>query len=475
MEKVDARLDLLRKIPQVDALLSLDSFRMLAEEIGSLDCGNLLREVLDDKRKAILSGNLREEEELSEKALMDAVKEARQRMLRTRIQPLLNASGIVLHTNLGRAPLSVEISQKVAEISSQYSNLEYRLESGRRGSRYDSLEALLCELTGAEDALVVNNNAGAVLLVLAEIAKGKEVIVSRGELVEIGGAFRVPEVMEQSGAILKEIGTTNKVRAADYSRALTEETGALLKVHRSNFVIRGFTEEASLEELAAIAHEHGLPLIHDLGSGLMHPEPPAILGDEPTVRQSMEAGCDILCFSGDKLLGGPQAGIIVGRREYIQRIKKHPLTRALRCDKMTLFALQEILLIYREPERVNQEIPLYRMLTEPMEKTEEKADLLCDLLRQADVEAELIHIDGQVGGGSAPDVPLPSAGISLDPVSNGFDLLAMETQLRKGENPVIAYVQKDKLVFDLRTIPEEELERLARAILAALGELRERI
>lgn len=468
MDDLEKKRELLRMIPQVDSLLAGETFRLLGDEIGITRCNKLLKQHLETVRADILEGRLQDEASLSAEALADSVRDLFKKEERNMVNPLLNASGIILHTNLGRAPLNPDISEKIKQISCRYSNLEYRLESGRRGSRYDSVTPILCELTGAEDALVVNNNAAAVLLVLAEMTKGREVIVSRGELVEIGGAFRVPEVMEQSGAILKEIGTTNKVRALDYKRAISENTGAILKVHRSNFVIQGFTEETGLEELSELAHEHGLPLIYDLGSGLLHPEAPECLKDEPSVREAMNSGCDIICFSGDKLLGGPQAGIIIGRKEYIERIKSHPLTRALRCDKMTLFALQEVLRIYLEPERIDREIPLYQMLKQSLESIEEKADILIDLLRQGDVEAELIHLNGQIGGGSAPTVELPSAGIALDPQVNQFDLLETERLLRLGDPAVIAYVQKDQLVFDLRTIAETELEVLARATLAAL-------
>lgn len=468
MDDRDKRRELLRLIPQVDALLARETFRLLEEEIGVTRCGKLLKEALARKRTDILEDRVKDESALAEEKIAEEVQALYRQEERGMVHPLLNASGIVLHTNLGRAPLSPEISERIRDIACRYSNLEYRLESGRRGSRYDSVAPLLCELTGAEDALVVNNNAAAVLLVLAEMTRGREVIVSRGELVEIGGAFRVPEVMEQSGAILKEVGTTNKVRLSDYRRAIGENTGAILKVHRSNFTIQGFTEEVSPEELRILAREHDLPMIYDLGSGLLHPDPPACLSGEPSVRQAMRADCDIVCFSGDKLLGGPQAGIIIGRKQYIERIKSHPLTRALRCDKMTLLALQEVLRVYLDPERVNREIPLYRMLSLSIDEMEEKADILIDLLRQGDIEAELIHLDGEVGGGSAPAVRLPSAGIALEPLTNGFDLMELETRLRMGEPAVIAYVRKEQLVFDLRTIAEAELETLARAILAAM-------
>lgn len=458
---------LLRLIPQVDALMTEGPVSRLAEEHGREVCLKLIKSCIEDIRNDILSELDVREEDLSPDAFALRLREALRAKERRAFQTLINATGIVLHTNLGRAPLGERMALAVREAAESYGNLEYRLESGRRGSRYDAVEPLLCELTGAEAAMVVNNNAGAMLLILDELARGHEVIVSRGELVEIGGAFRVPDVMTQSGARLCEVGCTNKTRLRDYELALNEETAAILKVHRSNFRLEGFTEEASLEELRSLADEKGLPLIYDLGSGLMHPNPPECLKNEPTVRQGMEAGCDIVCFSGDKLLGGPQAGIIIGKKRFIERLKKNPLTRALRCDKLCLSGLQELLQIYLHEEEIDRQIPIFLMLKDEVEAIEQRADVLCDLLERAGVEAKLVHLEGEVGGGSAPGVRLPSAGIALDPVNGRISAKGLEKALRFGSPPVIAYIRDEQVVFDLRTVKNSELELLSRCIIHA--------
>ena len=484
---------LLRLIPQVDALLASEAFAELASEFDRETLVRTTQSILDDFRQAVLSSNDDESSQLADEgatgtagegicppggwwpgrgqsktaadltdeALAAAVRDSLKEDELHQLRPLLNATGISLHTNLGRAPLARAAAESMARLSLGYTNLEYDLAAGHRGSRHDVVEGLLTRLTGTEAAMVVNNNAGAMLILLAELAQGREVIVSRGELVEIGGAFRVPDVMVQSGATLVEVGTTNKTRLSDYARAINENTAAILKVHRSNFRLEGFTEEASLEECKSLAEAQGLPLIYDLGSGLLHPDPPAFLKDEPTVAEGVAAGCDLVCFSGDKLLGGPQAGLIVGRKDLIERIKKHPLARALRCDKICLIALQETLRIYLEPERINEEIPLFRMLSQPLSAIEKRADVLCDLLDREGFAAEVCQLKTEVGGGSAPGIFLDSAGIRLSPQENGFRLNEFERALRCGEPGIIAFIQKDSLVLDLRTIPDEEVETLA--------------
>lgn len=453
----------LRQLPQLDALLNRPNFQAWIETVGKEKASRLARETLVTLRDQILNGEEGEDLELTDESLLQMTQEREHLENCGQIRPLINATGIVLHTNLGRAPLPKVAVQQVYDTAIGYSNLEYRLAEGRRGSRYDSIEPLLQRLTGAEAALVVNNNAAAVLLILSEIAREKEVVLSRSELVEIGGAFRVPDVMKASGAKLVEVGCTNKTHLKDYEQAITDQTAAILKVHRSNFALIGFTEEPELSELRQVCDQHKIPLIYDLGSGLLNPCPPRFLEDEPTVAEALKAGCDLICFSGDKLLGGPQAGIIIGRKKWVDRLKKHPLTRALRCDKMTLVVLQSVLQIYEQPQRICKEIPLYQALEETQQHLEERADILCDLLSQREIEAQVTSLQGEVGGGSAPGVVLPSVGIRID-LTKGTSLNVAEKALRLGEPSVIAYGRDNGLYFDLRTVPDEQLDGLLEAL-----------
>lgn len=460
----------LREIPKMDELLEAPAVRALKEDWGQEICRRNLQELLEDLRCRLFDGDETALADIRKERIFEALEEKLDAARRTRLSPVWNGSGILLHTNLGRSPLGNELAGKVADIASGYCNLEYRLPEGKRGSRHDLVEEQLCYLTGAEAAMVVNNNAAAVLLMLAALAPGREVIVSRGELVEIGGAFRVPDVMQLGGAILREVGTTNKTRLSDYEGAIGEETAALLKVHTSNFLIQGFTESVSLEELRALADQSGLPLICDLGSGLLHPDPPACLLGEPSVHQAVAAGCDLISFSGDKLLGGPQAGIIVGKRELIECLKTHQLARALRVDKLCLAALSAILEIYQDPERINREIPIYQMLSESSESLEQKADLLCDQLDLDGIEARTVSCVGQVGGGSAPGVTFPSAGIALK-TETPEKLLALEKALRLGDPHIISYIRDNELILDLRCLKNEDLKELPRAISRAAWEI----
>lgn len=458
---------LFREIPQVDKILQEAAWQSLAQTWGQSRLAAALQETLQEVRAAIAAGDLQESSEVRSPALLARVQAKYRADQAPLIRPLLNCTGICLHTNLGRAPLSASIMAKVSGVAEAYANLEYRLEEGRRGSRYDSLEALICELCGVEAALVVNNNAAAVLLILRELARGKEAIVSRGELVEIGGKFRVPDVMEESGARLLEVGTTNKTRLEDYAQALTEDTACILKVHQSNFRIEGFHEEADLADLADLAHSRGSLLVYDLGSGLLHPDPPPVLRQEPTVAQAVAAACDIICFSGDKLLGGPQAGIIMGKKDLIDRIKGNPLTRALRCDKLTLTALQEVLKIYPDVDRINREIPLYRMLTVSDQDLAQRAMTLQDILVAGGLSSVICQPQAEIGGGSVPGVYLSSVGLALEAASSKCSLAALEKQLRLGNPPVIAYIQNDQLIFDMRTVEDEDIELLGQVILGA--------
>lgn len=460
MIKMSVNSQLLRQIPKVDELLR-------HPRLASLSCQHTIltetvREVIDSLRQAILAG---EEPSIQPDSLCDEVERLVQKKTTMNLRPVINATGIVLHTNLGRAKLSTAAVQAIQSVAQDYNTLEYNLEKGSRGSRYSHVEQLISKLTGAEDAMVVNNNAAAVMLVLSTMARGKEVVTSRGELVEIGGAFRVPEIMSQSGGTLVEVGTTNKTHPSDYVRAVTENTGAFLKVHTSNFKIVGFSEEVSLEEMVRLGHERNIPVIYDLGSGAMvRLEDYGIL-DEPNVLDAMKSGADIISFSGDKLLGGPQAGIIIGRREYIEAMKKNPLTRAFRIDKLTLAALEATLREYQDPAQAIQNNPTLRMITATMETLVPKGEqLLAELQRTCDgsYTVELTEDFGQVGGGSVPTQMIRSSVVAVEPTLVSPDVL--EQRLRRISLPIIARISKDRLLLDVRTIEEHHFSYIAESI-----------
>jgi L-seryl-tRNA(Ser) seleniumtransferase len=368
------------------------------------------------------------------------------RATRPNLRRVINATGVLVHTNLGRAPLAEAALDRVVEVGSGYSNLEYDLDRGERGSRQDHLAALLRRLTGAEAALVVNNNAAAVMLALAAIAEGREVLVSRGELIEIGDGFRIPDVLDRSGAVLVEVGTTNRTHPADYERAIGPATGALLRVHQSNFRLVGFTESPSLAELARIAHEASLPLIDDLGSGAL-----SDMRDEPTPAASLGSGADLVCFSGDKLLGGPQAGIVVGRANLVERLRRHPLQRALRADKLTLAALEGTLTLALDPDAARAGVPVLRMLDEPLASVRARAERLVGL-----VGGELEETMARVGGGALPLAELPSFACALEESLFG--------SLRLGEPPVVGIVRDGRLLLDVRAIADADLDEVAAAV-----------
>jgi len=367
---------------------------------------------------------------------------------RPALRRVLNATGVIVHTNLGRAPLPRAALERVLEVGRAYSNLEYALDRGARGSRQDHVAAILGRLTGAEAAIVVNNNAGAMLLALAALADGREVVVSRGELIEIGDGFRIPDVLERSGARLVEVGTTNRTRAADYERAIGEQTALLLRVHQSNFRLVGFTEQPSLAELSAVAARHSLPLLDDLGSGAL-----VDLGDEPTARATLAGGADLVCFSGDKLLGGPQAGIVAGRAELVERLRRHPLHRALRIDKLGLAALEGTLLLYLEPERALAEVPVLRMLNEPPGQVRARAERLA-----AATGGEVEETVARVGGGALPLAELPSFACAVDET--------LATPLRRCDPPVVGIVRDGRLLLDCRTLADAEVDEVAAAVAA---------
>jgi L-seryl-tRNA(Ser) seleniumtransferase len=427
----------LRDLPSVDELLRDDR---LAPEPHELAVA-ATRLALERARGEIRAG--RNPGDLVEMAVSELA-----RARRPSLRRVLNATGVLVHTNLGRAPLAEAALDRVAEVGRGYSNLEYDLDLGERGSRQDHLSPLLGRLTGAEAALVVNNNAAAVLLALAALAEGREVVVSRGELIEIGDGFRIPDVLARSGARLVEVGTTNRTRAADYERAIGPETAVLLRVHQSNFRVVGFSERPRLGELAEVARRHELPLVDDLGSGA-----PAAIGDEPTPAESLRAGADLVCFSGDKLLGGPQAGIVVGRAELVERLQRHPLQRALRADKLTLAALEGTLTLAFDPA-TRDEVPVLRMLHEPIEAVRARAERLAGL-----VGGEVEDTVARVGGGALPLAELPSAACAVEE--------ELAEPLRLGEPPVIAVVRDGRTLLDCRTLTDAEVDEAAAAVTAA--------
>ena len=381
----------------------------------------------------------------------------------------LNATGVIVHTNLGRAPLPEAALERALEIGRGYSNLEYDLSAGARGSRQDHVAAILRRLTGAEGALVVNNNAAAVMLALAALAEGREVLVSRGELIEIGDGFRIPEVLARSGARLREVGTTNRTRAADYERAVGPGTAALMRVHTSNYRVRGFTKAVDLPQLVELGRKHNLTVIDDAGSGQAIDLTPFGLPGEPLVSVGIAAGADLVLFSGDKLLGGPQAGIIAGRAALVQRIEKDPLMRAFRLDKMTLAALEATLRLYRDPARALRDIPALRMLTVPLTELRQRAEAFAVKLRQVSgiASAEVRQDVAYVGGGSLPDVGVPTAVVAV--TAAGVSEAELSSRLRRGSPAVVGRVQDGKLLLDLRTVFERQEEELLAALQAAVG------
>ena len=446
-----------RALPSVAALLESDAIRPLLDHKPRMRVTAAIRDAIDLARR---------DPDASPASAGDwgrAVADALVRRERPSLRPVINATGVVLHTNLGRAPLAAAAREAMIAIADGYSNLEYDLERGTRGSRHSHAVALLCELTGAEDAIVVNNCAGALVLALGALAEGRDAIVSRGELVEIGGSFRVPEIMAKSGARLVEVGTTNRTHVDDYRRALGPTTGAILKVHRGNFAMEGFVAEASVRELVPVAREAAIPLLHDLGSGLLLPLDEYGLTGEPTARDALAAGASLLLMSGDKLLGGPQAGIIVGERALVSRLRASPLARALRVDKLTLAALEATLALYREPERARREIPALAMLTAPVGALRERAKNVAASLVSRGVAAGVTESVATVGGGAFPTAQIASAAVAL---SGDADQLAR--RLREIDLPIVGRIEHDTLLLDMRSIPEGHDARLVASLLSAL-------
>ncbi|KJS14806.1 MAG: selenocysteine synthase [Peptococcaceae bacterium BRH_c4b] len=468
----DRKAELLRTLPSVDEVLRSNEIKDMLDAYPRELVVASIREALERVRNQLLAddGTAGEKTRACHIAEMAGdVLESLALRLRPNLRRVINGTGVVLHTNLGRAVLPAGAIEAVHMAASGYCNIEMNLASGKRGSRYAVVEELLRSLTGAESCLVVNNNAAAVLLALSSLARSREVIVSRGQLVEIGGSFRIPEVMAQSGAILVEVGATNKTHPDDYRRAITENTALLLHVHMSNYRIVGFTRETTVEEMVEIGREKGLPVMSDLGSGFLVDMARFGLPPEPTVQQVLAAGADVVTFSGDKLLGGPQAGIIVGRREFIDEMKKNPLTRAVRIDKMTIAALEATLREYLDPEAAVRNVPTLRMLSAEANDLMKRAGELLILLQEASREKAVITLEAgtsAVGGGAMPTAELPGGIVAINPLTISVSELA--SRLRKGDPAVIGRLQEDRLLIDVRTIQKGEDMILAGAIAAAL-------
>ena len=470
----DARLALLRQLPAVDELLRRPRLAEMAQRVSRTLLVETARAVLDDVRRAVAQGVEPDAAELDATHLEVRILAAVERALGFSLRPVINATGVILHTNLGRAPLAPQAIEHLRDAAVQYSNLEYDLEAGARGKRDVHTAALLARVVGAEAAIVVNNNAAAVLLVLNTLAKGGEVVVSRGELVEIGDGFRIPDIMVESGALMREVGTTNRTHLADYERALSERTRLLLRVHPSNFRIVGFTERVSLEGLVELGRRAGVPVFEDLGSGCLV-DLSAYGFDEPIARASLEAGASVVSFSGDKLLGGPQAGIIAGKRELVERIRRNPLFRALRVDKLTISVLEATLVaLLKGPDASgHDEIPTLRMIRLRVEEIERRSRTFMEKLRAqlpaavvGEVEIEMREGQSVLGGGSTPAQTLATRVITIS--SARHSAAQLDERLRLGALPVVARIEDDRLVLDLRTVFPEQEPALVAALAVAL-------
>ena len=455
----DKRKDLLRHLPKIDEVILLLEKQDIYEKASREIVREVCRDVVQKLRDRILTASDKQLPALSSDAASAArsVEGVIDDLYRYQLKRLVNATGVILHTNLGRAPLCPEALDRILEVGRGYSNLEFNLDRGERGLRYDHVSRLICVLTGAEDALIVNNNAAAVLLVLNTLAERKEAIVSRGELIEIGGEFRIPDVMTKSNSVLREVGTTNRTRLSDYEKAIGPNTGVILKVHTSNYRIIGFTEEAELTPLVALGKQHGIPVFDDLGSGCLIDLATHGLQHEPTVREVLASGVDVVTFSGDKLLGGPQAGIIVGKKEIVARIKKNPLNRALRIDKFTLAALEATLMRYLAPDAAPRTLRSLKALTEPQSDVRKRAHKLIQKLKRANMAHltyELKEAKAAAGGGSLPTEDIPTIVVAVRHAK--MPASRMEAKLRSATVPVIVRVDQEEILLDLRTVAEDE-------------------
>jgi L-seryl-tRNA(Ser) seleniumtransferase len=456
---------LLSSLPSVDEILRSNQGAEWLKTYPRRYVIQAIREVIDFRRKEILKGLI---SDISEEYMMAEIENIIESLCSYSLKPLINATGIVIHTNLGRSLLSEKALENIKKVAGSYSTLEYELKEGRRGKRYTHVKRILRDVTGAEDALIVNNNAAAVLLCLNTLSKGKETIVSRGELVEIGGSFRMPEVMAASGAILKEVGTTNKTHLFDYEKAINEDTALILKVHKSNFRVMGFAEEVSMEDLVSLGKKYQIPVMFDLGSGCLIDLKPFGIYDEPVVRDIVNLGVDITTFSGDKLLGGPQGGVIVGKREYIERIQKNPITRAVRIDKLTLSGFEATLMEYIEEEKAIENIPTLRMLLQKPEEIRGRANKIAKKLKKEIKDANItVMADlSRAGGGSLPEVDFPTFVVSIK--SDNIPINEVEERLRQGIPPIISRIKEDSLILDARTVRDADIDELVKGIKTAL-------
>src|SRR6516225_9334341 len=458
---------LLRRVPSVDELLLRPRLAALCKEVDRTFALDTLRGVLAEVRRNIIAGVTAEEGVVGAAEIERRTVEAVESELRPSLKPVINASGVILHTNLGRAPLSLEVIEEFRRVATEYTNLEYDVAAGARGKRDVHCARLLRRLTGAEAVIVVNNCAAAVLVTLAALARGGEVIVSRGELIEIGDGFRIPEIMEQSGALLREVGTTNRTRIADYENAINEKTRVLLRVHPSNFTVSGFTEKPEVAELIALGEQRGLPVVEDLGSGCLV-DLSGVGVMEPTVRESVAAGFSLVLYSGDKLLGGPQAGIIAGRKELVAKVRRHPLFRALRVDKLTIAALQVTLRAYLRADWNG--IPSQRMIRTALEeisvRTKQFVEALTARVPRAEAQFEIADGSSLMGGGSTPAQSLSTRVLRIR--SKHYSATQLEARLRGGTAPVIARIEEDSVIVDLRTVFAAQEGPLADSLVAAL-------
>jgi L-seryl-tRNA(Ser) seleniumtransferase len=456
-------LDRRRALPSVNALLDLPEVRRLLERAPRATVVNAVRAALDEARAT--NGAMESRTEQSWGAI---VEQRFTRLVRPSLRPVINATGVILHTNLGRAPLADAAVEAITSIARGYSNLEYDIDEGTRGSRYSHCVGLLRELTGAEDALVVNNGAAALVLALNTLAQGRGAVISRGELVEIGGSFRIPEIMERSGARLVEVGTTNRTHVDDYQRALGsgDDIGVIVKVHRSNFAMEGFVAEARVGELAPLAEKASIPIVHDLGSGLLIPLDSLGLTGEPTAREALAGGATLVTMSGDKLLGGPQCGVVVGERLTIAALRRNPLTRAFRVDKLTLAALEATLALYRDPQRSMREIPVLAMLGATTTELRRRAESIRSDLGAAGANCEIQQTEASIGGGAFPTARIPSITLAFRQYAR-----ELEQRLRLGEPSVIGRVASEQLLIDLRTVAPREDGMLARALERAVEQI----
>ena len=454
----------LRKIPKVDTILDSPAFKRLETRFPEFVLKEVLREYLDSLRFEIKNGGKTAVPGIDE--IVEEISHRTQVLVEPGLKRVINATGVIIHTNLGRSVLAKEAVDAIMNVATGYSNLEYDLKKGTRGSRYDHCTAVLKRLTPAGDALVVNNNAGAVFLVLNTLAEGKEVIISRGELIEIGGSFRIPDVMKKSGAVLREVGTTNRTYIEDFERAIGDNTGLIMKAHTSNYRIRGFTHEASSEEMVELGRKYGIPTYFDTGSGFFHAYEGLGHTGEPIISEELKTGFDVISFSGDKLLGAPQAGIILGKEECVDAIKHNPITRALRPDKFTLAGLEATLLLCLDAASAAQKVPTIAMISEPEENLHKRARRLASLLKRRCPGADIsvVETESEVGGGSFPDMVISSAGLALVP--SGMTVDTFEKRLRDRPVPVIARIEKERLIFDMRTVLKHDETDLVETVVS---------